>query len=206
MSSQSGRRTPPRGGRPSGRSGPGRSAASRATAPRASVQRPSDATARPAATPVRPSAAARAKPRFTGRAAILVIVLAVLAVSYASSLRAYLQQRDHIESLQSGNVKAQAVIDDQEREIEQRADPQYIETQARARLGLVMPGETPYVVLDNGRPLEAESTLSNPDDIDPPTPRAWWDDTWQSVLVAGNPPKRTDPPPATRIAEPGGTP
>jgi hypothetical protein len=40
--------------------------------------------------------------RFTGRAAVLVLVLAVLTVSYASSLRAYLQQRAHI-----GDLKAQ---------------------------------------------------------------------------------------------------
>ena len=40
------------------------------------------------------------RPRFTNRMAILVVVLAVLVVSYASSMRAYLQQRDQINDLQ----------------------------------------------------------------------------------------------------------
>ena len=45
------------------------------------------------------------RPRFTGRAAVLVLVLAVLTVSYASSLRAYLQQRSHIGDLKQQIAK-----------------------------------------------------------------------------------------------------
>ena len=47
-----------------------------------------------------------ASPRLTGRAAVLVLVLAVLTVSYASSLRAYLQQRSHIGDLKRPDRRA----------------------------------------------------------------------------------------------------
>lgn len=209
MSSPSGRRAPARGGRPGAPNGPGRSARSRAAAPsrtaaRATRPEPTrTAQARPTAARSRP---AKARPRFTGRAAILVLVLAVLAVSYASSLRAYLVQRSHIQGLQQDNQDDQRTIDAQEREVALWQDSTYLETQARERLGMVMPGETPYVVLKGGQPLEAEGTLSDPDSGEPTAPVAWWNDTWDSVLVAGNPPKRTDPLPATRIDDPEGAP
>ena len=43
-----------------------------------------------------PSRDLPARPRFTGRAAILVLVVALLMMSYASSMRAYLDQRRHL--------------------------------------------------------------------------------------------------------------
>jgi cell division protein FtsL len=48
--------------------------------------------------------------RFTGRVAILLLVAAVLAVSYASSARAWLQQRSDISSLRSQIVQSKAAI------------------------------------------------------------------------------------------------
>ena len=225
MSSQSGsRRTSARGGRPTGGSGPGRAAGrSSARAQRASAveSRPGAAerrgTSRPAtgsgsmrpvpagsATRGRPSGvASRSRPRFTGRAAILVIVLAVLAVSYASSLRAYLQQRSHIESLEGTITERQGQIDELEREKQRWQDPEFVETEARSRLGLVKPGETPFVALRDGLPLEPESSLTDPADVGTTElPPAWWDEAWDSVLVAGDPQRRADPPPLTRIDEP----
>ena len=53
----------------------------------------------------------RPRSRLTGRAAVLVLVLAVLTVSYASSLRAYLQQRSHINDLKSSIAQHEANID-----------------------------------------------------------------------------------------------
>ena len=172
------RRTPSRG--PRGRS-----------VPRRAVPR---VVAAPA-----PAAAAR-RPRFTGRAAILVLVVAVLTVSYASSLRAYLQQRAHITDLKSQIALRQASIADLEREKARWDDPAYIKTQAR-ELNYVMPGETSYVVLDeNGEPLERNSELTDPSTVAQKPPTAWWSTAWQSVELAGNPPK-AEPPPAAKIDE-----
>jgi cell division protein FtsB len=141
----------------------------------------------------------RRRPRFTGRAAILVLVLAVLTVSYASSMRAYLQQRAHIQDLKAQIAERESDIDNLEREKRRYEDPAYVRAQARERFGYVMPGETSYVVLDeNGDPLQSESSLSDPSSVIHQAPKAWWGDAWESVQLAGNPPN-VPPPPLTQI-------
>ena len=191
-------RRPSRGRRPSPRGRPGSSARRRTgstrprPATRASVR---TATPEPASTT-----------RLTGRAGVLVLVLAVLAVSYASSLRAYLQQRGEIEEYQRTIAERRVDIAELEREKRRWEDPNFVRAQARERLGYVMPGETPFVVLQDGEPLEAESELTDPDSVAAEPPTAWWDTAWESVEVAGDPQRRTRPP-LTRIdgrGDPGG--
>ncbi len=148
-----------------------------------------------------PAVAGSRRPRLTGRAAVLVLVLAVLTVSYASSLRAYLQQRAHIEDLKSQIALRQATISDLEREKERWKDPAFVKQQAR-ELNYVMPGETAYVVLDeDGKPVERQGTLTDPATVARTTPTAWWSTAWQSVELAGDPPPVSTPPPATKIDE-----
>ena len=108
------RRTPSRGSHPRGQAGPGRGSGGRTP-----VRAPEAATPRPQ------------RPRFTGRAAILILVLAVLAVSYASSFRAYLQQREHIGDLRSRIEATGESIDQLEREKRRWADDAYVSQQAR---------------------------------------------------------------------------
>jgi hypothetical protein len=128
-----------------------------------------------------------------------VLVLAVLTVSYASSMRAYLQQRAHIVDLKAQIAERESDIDNLEREKRRYQDPAYVRAQARERFGYVMPGETSYVVLDeNGEPLESESSLNDPASVIQQAPQAWWGDAWESVQLAGNPPK-VQPPPLTEI-------
>lgn len=179
-----------RGPRPRARSGPGRPGSARPA-------RPAPARSGRAA-PGRDSAAGQ--PRFTGRAAILVLVLAVLAVSYASSLRAYLEQRSHIGDLKEQIAERQASIDRLEDEKERWQDPAYVSQQARERFGYVEPGATPFVVLDeHGEPLTREVELTDPDSIAQEPPRAWYDDVWDSVQLAGHPPKKAPPVPQRMI-------
>ena len=180
------RRTPPRGSRPGGQRGPGR-VPSGSRGPR-----PAAGTARAAGEPGR-------RPRLTGRALILVLVLALLAVSYASSMRAYLQQRARISDLKAQIAQRESNIDQLEREKRRWHDPAYVASQARARFGYLMPGETSYVVLgEDGQPLESRSTLTDPASVTARTPTAWWTSEWKSVQLAGNPPA-PKPPPATEI-------
>ena len=185
--SGSGRRTPSRGSRPAGRGGPGRA---RTTRPRAGA--PSTrAVAAPAPGP---------SPRLTSRAAILVLVLAVLAISASSLARAYLPLRDGMQADIEGNQAKQVRIAAMEREIARQSTDEFAEQQLR-ELGYVFPGETSYVVNDNGRPLDVEARLTDPSTIDPAEPKAWWDDAWQSMQVAGNPPRRTAPLPQTTVTD-----
>jgi cell division protein FtsB len=137
--------------------------------------------------------------RLTGRAAILVMVLAVLAVSYASSLRAYLEQRSHISDVKAQIAERRASIAELEQEKERWEDPAYVRAQARERFGYVKPGETPFVVLDDGEPLESEAELSDPDSIAPEPERTWIDDAWDSMKIAGDPPTKAPPIPLRKI-------
>ncbi len=131
----------------------------------------------------------------TGRAVVLVLVVAVLMVSYASSMRAYLQQRAEIRELKETISERSENIDALEREKRRWQDPGFVRTQARERFGYLMPGETAFVVLDeDGLPLERQAELSDPETVGDQTPEAFWGDAWESVKLAGNPPKISEPP------------
>jgi cell division protein FtsB len=134
-----------------------------------------------------PSADVVRRPRLTGRAAVLLLVLSVLAVSYASSLRAYLQQKDQIDATKTEIAQRSAAIEDLEREKQRWQDPAYVQAQARERFGYLMPGEKSYVVLDkDGKPVESQASLSNPHEVLRKEPKAWWSTEWESVQLAGN--------------------
>ncbi|MFC6695004.1 FtsB family cell division protein [Nocardioides daphniae] len=127
--------------------------------------------------------------RFTSRAGILLLVVLVLGVSYASSLRAYLDQRATIEETKAQIAKSEKAIAELEREKRRWSDEAYVKAQARQHLGYLMPGETGYQVLDeNGEPLDSVAELADPDEVIKEKPVAWWETVWTSVELAGNPP------------------
>jgi hypothetical protein len=135
----------------------------------------------------------------------LVLVLAVLMVSYASSMRAYLEQRHHLETLQDSIATSEANIAELEREKERWEDSAYLRSQARERFGWVLPGEIGYQVIDeDGKPLGHDDSLS---DVAAPSEEderpEWWQVAWQSVEAAGNPEELAQAPaPAERIRVP----
>ncbi len=136
-----------------------------------------------------------------------MLVLAVLTVSYASSLRAYLQQRSHIGDLKAQIVEREASINDLEREKRRWGDEAYVKAQARARFGYLMPGESGFEVIgEDGRPLEAQASLNDPSDVIKATPKAWWTAAWESMEVAGNPPPPKSEPADLIDGSAGGTP
>lgn len=87
------------------------------------------------------------------RAAMLAIVVGALALTVAVPLRTYLAQRSAIsDQLRVEHDLRQQVTKLQARKA-QLSDPEQIEAEARSRLRMVMPGETPYIVQlpgDNG--------------------------------------------------------
>jgi hypothetical protein len=131
-------------------------------------------------------------------------VLAVLMVSYASSMRAYLQQKDHLASLRANISESRASIKSLEREKSRWNDPAYVEAQARERFGWMMPGEIGYQVIgEDGKPLGHEDSLSDPTSVARAERPLWWQSAWGSVEAAGNPKKKQQvPPPVTRIRAP----
>jgi cell division protein FtsB len=138
--------------------------------------------------PASPTAEPRSS-RFTGRAMVLVLVLSVLTISYASSLKAYFQQHSQIQDLRTRIAASESDIHRLESEKARWQDPAYVREQARARFGYLMPGQTSYVVIgEDGKPLAPQSTLSDPRTNTTSTPTAWWTTEWRSVELAGNPP------------------
>jgi cell division protein FtsB len=117
--------------------------------------------------------------QLTGRAAVLLVVMAALVVTLAWPARALVEQRRDVAELRADNTATQQRVADLQREIDRWQDPAYVEAQARARLHFVLPGETPYVVLGpqstpaQVTPRVVERTL---------TP--WYDGLWQSVQGA----------------------
>jgi cell division protein FtsB len=125
--------------------------------------------------------------------AILLLVLLVLMMSYASSMKAYLQQQAHIAELNAQIDQQQQRIAGLQREKKRWQDPAYLRMQARERFGYVEPGEQSFVVVDaNGDPIDPESSLGQPAQTEE-EPTAWWESAWASVELAGNPPKDPDP-------------
>lgn len=120
----------------------------------------------------------------------------MLTVSYASSMRAYLQQRGHISELKAEIAQRSASIDNLELEKKRWNDDAFLEQQARERFNFVFPGETSYQVIDGGQTLGGGETLHDADQVVRKAPTAWWDTAWQSVELAGNPAKANSGPAA----------
>ena len=161
--------------------------------------------ARPGATRPRaggPAVPTVRRPRLTGRAAVLMLVLGVLVVSYASSMRAYLEQRSQMATLRAQIASSQTAISSLSREEKRFRDPAYIRSLAHERLGWVLPGEISFQVLGaNGKPLAGQDDLGGNGSTPRPLRTQWWQSAWQSVEAAGHPPTRHDSP-ATRIEAP----
>ncbi len=178
------------------------STGSKKTGPKKTASRGADETRTQRAVGSRSGGATAPQPprtRFTGRAAVLVLVVALLTVSFASSLRAYVQQRNHLNELKAQIAETEADINDLETEKRRWQDPAYVRAQARERFGFVLPGETGFQVLDeNGEPLQTDARLSDPEDVIKVVPDPWWGKAWESVELAGNPPA-PQPDPNTQI-------
>ena len=124
-----------------------------------------------------------------------MLVVAVLMVSYASSMRAFLEQRSHLADLRASIAESETNIDELEREQQRWDDPAYVETQARKRFGWVMPGEIGFqVIAEDGKPLAQGNSLTDPDEVVDANEPLWWQTAWGSVKAAGDPETETRAP------------
>lgn len=131
-----------------------------------------------AAAPLRPS-------WLSGRTAVLLLVLVVLVASYASSLRAWLQQRDDLLQAQERIASSRLQVDSLSTVVQRWHDPAYVERQARERLSWVQPGEVGYrVVGEDGTTLGSVARLDAAVPL-ASTPSTWYASLWGSVEQAG---------------------
>jgi len=112
-------------------------------------------------------------------------VLLVLVISYASSLRAWLQQRGDLAAARADIAQTQAEVEALEQERLRWEDPAYVQQQARARFGWVLPGEVGYRVIDSdGTTLGAPAAPSAPTEA-ATEPAEWYASVWGSIEAAG---------------------
>ncbi|OYN90486.1 hypothetical protein CGZ92_01240 [Parenemella sanctibonifatiensis] len=194
-------RRPSRTGSSRAGSGPGRGSPrtrtqSRTTGRTAKDRTPVRGDERPAEDarqpqPLIPDFGLPAKLGITRRAVALIVVVAVLMVSYANSLRVYLDQERALTEANAEIVQREQEIAALNDELERWNDPDYIAAQARHRLGWVVPGDTGYrVVGADGRPIEPAAQLNTATEEEAPPP--WWGNVWDSVKAADNPAEATD--------------
>ena len=167
-------------------------------------------TQAPGKTPPAPEAPApigRRQSSLTTRAIALAVVLLILTISYASSLRIYFAQAHEIASTKAEIADRQQRIADLTVELARWDNLDYVRTQARERLGWVVPGETGYRVVDaNGKPLGGGAEITAEPRQSEKTPDAWWSKLWGSVQAADQPAptpvKTKEPRPITEKTKP----
>ena len=143
----------------------------------------------------------------TTRAIALAVVFLILTISYATSLRIYFHQARQIANARTEITTRQQRISELQGELARWNDVEYVKTQARDRLGWVVPGETGFRVIGpNGRPLGGGAEIGSGTMPQEASADAWWSRLWGSVEAADNPaPVRKDPeeqPPVTEKTAP----
>lgn len=128
------------------------------------------------------------------RAVVLTGVMALALAVMVPSARAYLKQRETLQDLQGQVVDAQAQVDDLQAQVARWNDPAYVIAQARDRLIYVLPGETPYRVVDpefvpDPAAADASALIANASDDSPARAtnpvRPWFATLWGSIERAG---------------------
>jgi cell division protein FtsB len=119
--------------------------------------------------------------RLTGRAVVLILVLAALVMSLAFPLREYLAQRSAIAVAEQREALLKDRVQELQGEVDRWSDDAFVEQQARERLHYVYPGETGLVLLtpeDVQKARKPEIRTSTEPDV------AWFDTLWGSVQAA----------------------
>lgn len=121
------------------------------------------------------------RPRFTGRAAILAVVLCAIALCLAYPVREYIAQRRQIDQLQAQRSQIALQLKRLQHEQRRLHDPAYIEQQARDRLQMCMPTQKCYLIIEP-MPRNALATTARGDQA------PWYARLWSSVQQANEQP------------------
>jgi cell division protein FtsB len=119
--------------------------------------------------------------RLTGRAVVLILVVAALVMSLAFPVREYLAQRAAIAVAQEREAMLKDRVSQLKNDVNRWHDDTFVEQQARERLHYVYPGETGLVLLTPEDLVKARKP-----EIRTPTPPevAWFDTLWGSMQEA----------------------
>jgi cell division protein FtsB len=121
---------------------------------------------------------ASARPRFTSRAAVLVVVVCAIALSLAYPVREYLAQLRQISQLQAQQAQIAAQLRQLQAEHRRLSSPAYVEQQARDRLHMCLPTQTCYVIINGTRSATAKAAAGHV------VVTPWYERLWSSVRAA----------------------
>ena len=114
---------------------------------------------------------------FTGRAIMLVLVIATLLVALSVPGRAWFAQRTQIATLRADVQTAEERVSDLQVQQERWGDPAFVAAEARRRLHFVLPGEVGYVTLGS---KAAQAQTEVPGAASPP----WYSSLWGALQEA----------------------
>jgi cell division protein FtsB len=100
------------------------------------------------------------------QAVMILLVLGLVGAMAIQPTRQLMEQRTRIEGMADDLSRLQALNRELEARVARLQDPDYIEQEARDKAGLVMPGETTYVVMPpshRGRPDRTAPQLPSAD-------------------------------------------
>ncbi|WP_236654183.1 FtsB family cell division protein [Streptacidiphilus anmyonensis] len=100
----------------------------------------------------------RKRPRLTGRAAVLALVVCALVAALAYPMRQFIAQRSQIDQQRAAQQQAQRQVDELRREKARWQDPAFVEAQARQRLHFAFPGDTPFTAVNPSATPSASPT------------------------------------------------
>ena len=95
----------------------------------------------------RTHAAPRPRIRLTARGMILGVLIIALLITSVFPIRTYFAEKNQIRSLENRIAELNAANKELGRKIARLHDPDYLERLARECLGMVVPGEVPFVVV-----------------------------------------------------------
>ncbi|MGD0375971.1 MAG: septum formation initiator family protein [Streptosporangiaceae bacterium] len=116
-------------------------------------------------------------PRFTGRAALLAVVLCAIALSLAYPVREYIAQSRRIGQLEAQRQEITAQVNALAAEQRRLSSPAYVEQQARDNLHMCLPSRTCYVIVNGS---QRAGSQPQPHVAAP----AWYERLWNSVQRA----------------------
>ena len=127
--------------------------------------------------------AARERPRFTSRAAVLIVVVCAIALSLAYPVREYIAQLHQIEELRTQQQAIAAQLRQLKAQRDELGSNAYIEQQAQSRLQMCFPSQTCYAIIPATRPA-AKATAGHK------VVTPWYARLWTSVGVADKAPAK----------------
>ncbi|MDM7830709.1 FtsB family cell division protein [Cellulomonas edaphi] len=155
--------------------------------------------ARAAATPARSAPRVeRVRPgvprMFSIRALVFGLVLIMAFVLVYPTLNSYIRQQADLAELHAQVVAARARNEDLKADVARWDDRAYVVAQARERLSFVLPGETPYRVVDPETvPDTPVAKAEGPTSVlDAESTQPWYASVLDSVAVAGSLPVDAD--------------